>query len=70
MQIAQARTKAQKILADHMLRAEVPRPFKGTAYRVRYPRTSDGTLLMADSPDELQEKLAKRIQAQTRRKMN
>lgn len=62
MQIQTARAKAAKIIGENIIRSRVKRPPAGAAVMVRYK----GNLLLADDEVELQEKLAKRLQAQAR----
>lgn len=66
MQIAQARKQASKFLEQKMIRSMARRPDPNGRVMARH----QGKLILAGSEDELQEKLAKRIQAQARSRLN
>ena len=66
MQIAQARTQADKHLANNMIESRAKRPPVGAAVMTRFPKQG-GTLITAGDEEELREKVAKRIQARARR---
>lgn len=66
MQIAQARTQAQKHLSTHLIESRAKRPPAGAAVMTRWP-AKQGSLVTADTPEELTEKLAKRMQATARK---
>lgn len=66
MEIAQARKQAAKHLESGLILSRAKRAPKGAAVMCRLPK--DPTkLLTADTPEELTEKLAKRLQAAARR---
>lgn len=68
MQIAQARKKAENFIHAHIQISDTKRPAADERVMVRYPQPNSPFVIKAGSETELREKLAKRIQAQARRK--
>jgi hypothetical protein len=67
MLINQARQKAARFLEGRVIAATARRPPPDERVMVRYPQGRNGKIIAASDEETLQERLAKKIQAQARR---